>query len=217
MSKNFRIIATVKTPEQVEKVLKYPDTILRINSSHMETNELINFVSETTKKYPDIEIYIDLQGSKIRISRDQPQMKISLNQTLKLTADQNSKPNSENLIKIGNPNTIKLLQKGTKIKIDDGRMELEVLSIENDFNATAIVKKEGTIRPGKGFNLYPHPFVQNELSERDKEIVEKSKNFKNVKYALSFVIVPEEILDLKKRGNNKFIAAKIEREMSKEQ
>ena len=49
------------------------------------------------------------------------------------------------------------------------------------------------------------------------EIVENLKDFKNIKFALSFVSVPEEILDLKKRSNNKFVAAKIEREMSQDQ
>ena len=38
-----------------------------------------------------------------------------------------------------------------------------------------IIIKEGTIRPGKGFNLYPHPFVQNQLSKRNVEIVENLK------------------------------------------
>ena len=59
--------------------------------------------------------------------------------------------------------------------------------------------------------------MQNQLNKRDLEIVEKLKNFKNIKFALSFVSVPEEILDLKKRSNNKFVAAKIEREMTQEQ
>ena len=49
------------------------------------------------------------------------------------------------------------------------------------------------------------------------KIVENVKDFKNIKFALSFVSVPEEIMDLKKRSNNKFVAAKIEREMTQEQ
>jgi pyruvate kinase len=52
-------------------------------------------------------------------------------------------------IHIGNPNTIKLLSKGTKIKIDDGRIELIIDSIINENNAVGIITKEGTLRPGK--------------------------------------------------------------------
>ena len=66
-----------------------------------------------------------------------------------------------------------------------------------------MIIKEGILRPGKGFNLYPHPFVQNQLNKRDIEIVENCKNYKGIKSALSFVSVPEEILDLKRRANNK--------------
>ena len=184
MSENFKIIATVKTHEQASLVLSYPHTNLRINSSHMETPNLIKFIKELTEKYPNIEIYIDLQGSKIRISRNQPQLTLKKDQKIKLTIDE---PLSETKsIHIGNPNTIKLLSKGTIVKIDDGRIELVIDSIENEKNATGTIIKEGIIRPGKGFNLYPHPFVQNQLNKRDIEIVENLKNFKNIKFALSF-------------------------------
>jgi pyruvate kinase len=40
----------------------------------METPNLVQFVTELTEKYKNVEIYVDLQGSKIRISRNQPQM-----------------------------------------------------------------------------------------------------------------------------------------------
>ena len=214
MTESFKIIGTIKTLEQASIVLSYPNTILRINSSHMETPNLVKLISKLYQKYPDAEIYIDLQGSKIRISRNQPQLTLKKGQKIKLTIDE---PYPETtLIHIGNPNTIKLLSKGTKVRIDDGRIELIIDSIENEKNAIGIITKEGVLRPGKGFNLYPHPFVQNQLNERDAEIVENLKNFKNIKFALSFVSVPEEILDLKRRSNNKFIAAKIEREMSQE-
>jgi pyruvate kinase len=181
----------------------------------METENLVKFITELTEKYPEKEIYIDLQGSKIRISRDQPQFILKKDQKIKLTIEEPT-PDTKS-IHIGNPNTIKLLSKGTHVKIDDGRIELIIDSVENEKIANATVIKEGTLRPGKGFNLYPHPFVQNQLNKRDLEIVEKLKNFKNIKFALSFVSVPEEILDLKKRSNNKFVAAKIEREMTQEQ
>ena len=215
MSENFKIISTVKTHEQAEKVLSYPNVILRINSSHMETPNLVQFVTELTEKYKNVEIYVDLQGSKIRISRNQPQLTLKKDEKINLTIDEPT-PDTKS-IHIGNPNTIKLLSKGTKVKIDDGRIELIVDSIINESNAVGIITKEGTLRPGKGFNLYPHPFVQNQLSKRDIEIVENLKNFNNIKFALSFVSVPKEILDLKKRSNNKYVAAKIEREMTKEQ
>jgi len=136
-------------------------------------------------------------------------------QKVKLTIDEPT-PDTKS-IHIGNPNTIKLLSKGTHVKIDDGRIELIIDSVQNEKNAEGTIIKEGTLRPGKGFNLYPHPFVQNQLSKRDIEIVENVKNFKNIKFALSFVSVPEEIIDLKKRSNNKFVAAKIEREMTQDQ
>ena len=95
-------------------------------------------------------------------------------QKVKLTIDDPT-PDTQS-IHIGNPNTIKLLSKGTHVKIDDGRIELVVDSVESEKVAYGIIIKEGIVRPGKGFNLYPHPFVQNKLSKdikfRDDNIIE---------------------------------------------
>ena len=130
MSKSFKIIATVKTHEQAALALSYPNTSLRVNSSHMETQNLVKFIKELTQKYPEAEIFIDLQGSKIRISREQPQLVLKKEQKVKLTVDEPT-PDTQ-AIHIGNPNTIKLLAKGTHVKIDDGRIELVVDSVESE-------------------------------------------------------------------------------------
>ena len=139
MSKNFKIIATVKTHEQASIALSYPNTLLRVNSSHMETQNLVKFIKELTEKYPETEIYIDLQGSKIRISRAQPQLVFKKDQKVKLTIDDPT-PETQS-IHIGNPNTIKLLAKGTHVKIDDGRIELVIDSIESEKVAYGIIIK----------------------------------------------------------------------------
>ena len=63
-------------------------------------------------------------------------------------------PNTKS-IHIGNPNTIKLLSKGTKVKIDDGRIELIIDSIINENNAVGIITKEGTLSQEKDL-IYIH-------------------------------------------------------------
>ncbi|KAL7713205.1 Pyruvate kinase [Entamoeba marina] len=196
---SFIFIPTVKTMEQAELVLCRKNTYLRVNSSHMETPQLVEFIGKLTTKYPGQKIYVDLQGSKIRVS-------------LVILSTEQPTPDTT-AIHIGNPNTIKLLKNGTHVRIDDGRMEIVVETVTNEKSATARVIKGGELKPGKGFNLQPHPFIQNVLSERDCEIVEQLKNVPEICFALSFVCVVEEIEDLKKRSNGKYIAAKIEREM----
>jgi len=57
-------------------------------------------------------------------------------------------------------------------------MEIIIESVEGNEKAMTKVIKGGELRPGKGFNLQPHPFIQNQLSERDVEIVEQLKNVK---------------------------------------
>ena len=103
----FIFIPTVRTMEQAELVLGNKDTYLRVNSSHMEVPQLVEFIHKLTEKYPKQRIYVDLQGSKIRVSRSQPIMPLAKDQEVTLTI----KPVVENtqMIHIGNPNTIKLL------------------------------------------------------------------------------------------------------------
>ncbi|EDR23064.1 pyruvate kinase, putative [Entamoeba dispar SAW760] len=211
---SFIFIPTVRTLHQAELVLKHKNTYLRVNSSHMEVPELVEFIHQLVNKYPGQKIYVDLQGSKIRISRSQPNLILTKDQLVELTIKTPTKDTKS--IHIGNPNTIKLLSQGTHVKIDDGRMEIVINYIKDSETAIATVLKGGELKPGKGFNLQPHPFIQNQLSERDAEIVEKLKDIKEVCFALSFVCVVEEIQDLKKRSNGKYVVAKIEREMDLE-
>ncbi|KAL7718167.1 Pyruvate kinase [Entamoeba marina] len=159
---------------------------------------------EQAELYPGQKIYVDLQGSKIRVSRSQPILQLQKDQVVILSTEQPTPDTTA--IHIGNPNTIKLL----KMELI---MEIVVETVTNEKSATARVIKGGELKPGKGFNLQPHPFIQNVLSERDCEIVEQLKNVPEICFALSFVCVVEEIEDLKKRSNGKYIAAKIEREM----
>lgn len=207
---SFRVIPTVKSLEQATLLAGNKNTQLRINSSHLEIEPLIKLVNDISLTFPDLFFYIDLQGCKIRISRQQPE--ITLNKGEEYTIVNTEPTPDTKLIHVNHSKIIQLLSKDCHVKMDDGKLEMIITEVTETY-AKGTVLKGGLLKPGKGFNLQPHPLVHNELSQRDIEIVEKTKHIPNLRYALSFVSVPSEIEDLKKRSNNKFVAAKIERSL----
>ena len=160
MSSKFQIIATIKSLEQASLVLSYPGTLLRINSSHMEIPNLVELITQITTKFPKAEIYVDLQGSKIRISREQPEFDLGKNQKIKLTINDPT-PESKD-IHIGNPSALELLSEGTIINNMAGN-EKQVLVKNSNFTNNSSTKNGGAIicREGTIFEIKDSRFVNN--------------------------------------------------------
>ena len=220
----MEIIATIKELRVAELLVSNEystPNYFRVNSSHMEIPALVDLITKygAHPKLSQIPLYIDLQGAKLRIDRGQVPIKITLGETLYLKdAKLASIPNGDASKQVVNVNStmLTLISEGTEVAIDDGRLGIRITSVGQGY-ATAVVTKEGELRPGKGFNLRPHPIVHKELSERDTEIVSKTKHFAFVRYALSFACLPEEVNELKMlAGKDKFVAVKLEMAMDKE-
>ncbi|WP_367356715.1 pyruvate kinase [Mesotoga sp.] len=201
----FSIVATINDRKLLKSIEMAGATAIRFNSSHVTLEELEKFTSyyEDTCSLP---LYIDLQGAKLRLSRNQPVMEIKAGEQVTL----GSQCSHLKAIAI-DPRTLSYLSPGMKISIEDGRIELQVLKQETD-NARAIVLRGGVIRASKGMNISPHPINQIELSSRDSDIVLATRKYDFVRYALSFVSSPSEVIELKDLSGRP-VTSKIEREL----
>ncbi|MBN2253284.1 MAG: pyruvate kinase [Kosmotogaceae bacterium] len=201
----FSIVATISDRKALKSIEMARATAIRFNSSHTTLEELEKFISsyEDTCSLP---LYIDLQGAKLRLSRNQPVMEIKAGEQVTL----GSQCSHLKIIAV-DPRTLSYLSPGMKISIEDGRIELQVLKQEAD-NARAIVLRGGVIRASKGMNISPHPINQIELSSRDSDIVLATRKYDFVRYALSFVSSASEVIELKELSGRP-VASKIEREL----
>ncbi|KAH3766542.1 Pyruvate kinase [Pelomyxa schiedti] len=214
---SFGVIGTVVSVATVESLLSLsaPESF-RINSSHMEVDRVVEFVGNYCGlRWPGgvvPPLYIDLQGSKIRVRRDQPIIETVTGETVCISTA--LIPDNKTVL-VDAP-VLSLINVDTHIFIDDGKLELKVTQ-HSAHKITAIVLKGGILRSAKGFNLKPHPLRLNALTARDEAIVAATKSFPCVRYALSFAAVPEEITQLKEASGGKFVAVKLEREMTDDQ
>lgn len=201
----FSIVVTISDRKLLKSVEVAGASAIRINSSHVTLEDLQKFVSYYEENC-SLPLYIDLQGAKLRLSRSQRVIELKAGEQVIL----GSKCSELRGILI-DPRSLSYLSPGIKVSIEDGRIELQVLKTEADC-ARAMVLRGGTIRPSKGMNISPHPINQIELSSRDIEIVLTTKKYDFIRYALSFVSSPSEVIELKDLSG-RAVASKIEREL----
>ena len=216
----MEVIATVTNVETAERLFKAcPPDYFRVNASHMTADTLGAFCKaySLVEGMSNIPLYIDLQGSKLRVHRIQPQVSVSVGDHVNLVrVEENAESipeHSEGISIYVTENIMRLINAGTEVGIDDGKILLTIESITEDRQrAVGVVHRGGVVRPRKGFNLRPHPITFTSLSARDRENVKATRDFKFVRYALSFACLPSEVAELQElAGADKFIAVKLER------
>ena len=215
-----KIIATIGPSSSdyqtlTEMVIKGVD-VVRLNFSHGSHKDHKKVISNVRKISDELGVPItilqDLQGPKIRVGKlDKEQIVLKDGNTLSVT--------SKNII--GNQNSICIdnnvigdINIGEKILIDDGKIELKVVSKE-DKQLEATVVRGGILLERKGVNLPESDIKLSSVTEKDiKDLNFGLKN--DVDWiALSFVRSAKDILELKNlikdSGYKTKVIAKIEK------
>lgn len=196
----------------------------RLNASHMEPAAIVAFLSELEelmgKGLRSVRLCIDLQGSKMRLSKQQKEIVVSKGQKVTFVCEGEERKDEECIVLPSHTldRLLSVTGKDLKVGIEDGRIQLSVTNMDKENRKLeAVVDVGGKVRPRKGLNVTPHPPSPTSLSARDTEIVEKTKKFSFVDYALSFASSYEEIKDLRdKAGSDHIIAAKVELPLEQE-
>ena len=202
----MEVIATVTNVETAERLYKAcaPD-YFRVNASHMDAASLGAFCAAygAVPGLSAVPLYIDLQGSKLRVHATQPLVHVAAGERVALVcvaddaavAPAPATPD-EKLVCV-TANIMRLLAPGTEVGIDDARVALTVETVAPDAQrAVAVVRRGGAVRPRKGFNLRPHPVTFTALSARDRANVAATRAHAFVRYALSFACLPSEVAEL---------------------
>ncbi|MPQ43614.1 pyruvate kinase [Clostridium tarantellae] len=181
----MHLIATIgprsSQPEIIDKIIEGGINTIRINLSHGIYENIDEAVKYIRAKYNDINILMDLQGNKIRVSN---KLKTSFRATEKSNIYFCSEDDYEsylrnkkynNLIPLNISRNILLSKSFKKIYMKDGTMEFITLGKEN-YTIKTLVKIGGIVRAEKGCNL---PGIDRSgwgLTEKD---------IRDIEYALS--------------------------------
>ncbi len=216
-----KIIATVGPSSREEAILtELVDAgvdVFRLNFSHgthEQHAEVFHRIREiSAQKGCHVAILADLCGPKIRVGHF-AEGGIDLVKGASVTVTVRSVEGSPGLIPSEYAALAGDVGRGDKLLLDDGKMMLEVLSVEGT-EIHCVVKVGGRLTNRKGLNLPGVSLSTPALTEKDREDARFAARLGVDYFALSFVRRPEDIFDLqallKEEGVDIPIIAKIEK------
>jgi len=198
-----KIICTLgpasSSPEMVRELMRRGMDVARLNcshSSHENLTRLVKTVREaSTELARPVAILLDLQGPKIRIGKfPGGPVEVKKGEKLTITTDEKEPCTAERL-----STTYQQLaddvQKGDRILLDDGNVELKVLSkTANEVSAEVIFG--GMLSNHKGMNLPGVKTSIPSLTEKDKADLLHGLELDVDYVALSFVRHPSDVREV---------------------
>jgi pyruvate kinase len=163
MRRKAKIVATIGPASHeetvIEKLLLAGMDVARLNFSHgtHETHAAWIAHLRAVSKHLGLPLAVlqDLQGPKIRVGVLPTPLTLVLAQTVILFPEGGSQPlnaGSQPLIPVDFPQLFDSVKPGNRILLDDGRLALSVLSVQEE-QVIAEVKTGGVLTSNKGINL----------------------------------------------------------------
>jgi len=212
-----KIVATVgpacDTYEKLLELVKAGVNVFRLNfshGSHEDKAKIIEHIRNINLTEPyNISILADLQGPKLRVGDIKDGgIDIAPGDILTFTSREKVVGTKEKIY-ISYPNLHHDVEVGNKILIDDGKLEVVVVSISPDGDVKVAVTYGGKLLPKKGVNLPDTKISLPAMTEKDITdlafIIEHECDW----VALSFVRKVEDIVDLKRRLAEKKSVSKV--------
>ena len=211
-----KIVATVgpacDTYDKLLSLVRAGVNVFRLNfshGSHEDKAKIIEHIRKINSTEPlNIAILGDLQGPKLRVGEiEGGSMTVVEGEILTFT---NTKlVGTKERIYVSYPNLHEDVRIGNIIMIDDGKLEVKVISIEKNHDVKVQVKLGGIISSKKGINLPDTKISLPAITEKDEVdlafIIEQKLDW----VALSFVRKVNDIVGLRDKLNQKKSKTKI--------
>lgn len=206
--KKSKIICTIGpasgSPSMVKEMIKAGMNVARLNMSHGNHDihaDYINAVKVQRQKLEEpVAIMCDLKGPEIRI-KEFESGKVFLENGQVFTLTTGDIIGNKNIVSVTCKELPSVLQEGDKILLNDGFVELEVISM-NKYDIITKVLDGGEISNNKSINLPNIELDMPYLSDADRSDI-KFAIENDVEYiALSFVRTADDILEAKKFINS---------------
>ena len=211
-----KIVATVgpacDTYDKLLSLVKAGVNVFRLNfshGSHEDKAKIIEHIRKINSTEPfNIAILGDLQGPKLRVGEIEGGSML-VNEGEILTFTNTKLVGTKERIYVSYPNLHDDVKVGNIIMIDDGKLEVKVISIEKNHDVKVQVKLGGIISSKKGINLPDTKISLPAITEKDEVdlafIIEQQLDW----VALSFVRKVNDIVGLRDRLNLKKSKTKI--------
>lgn len=219
-----KILATLgpatDKPGVLEDLFEAGIDVVRLNFSHGSAQDHIdraNRVKELSKKTGRrVGILADLQGPKIRIERFK-ENKVWLEEGQAFALDINlGKLEGDNTqVGISYEPLAREVKPGTRLLLDDGRVVLDVVNVENNTRVNTTVVVGGDLSNNKGINLLGGGLSAAALTDKDKEDIKTIAIIQADYVAISFPRTADDMHEarelLQAAGSYAGLVAKVER------
>lgn len=220
--RSTKIVATLgpasDSPEMIEKLLKAGVNVFRLNFSHgaqeVHRQSVAAIRSTAEKLGVAVGILQDLQGPKIRVTRFvNDRITLVPGQQFAITCDDDS-PGDDTRVGVTYTNLVNDLKIGDMLLLDDGRLEVRVVSLDGDTINTEVVVG-GVLSNNKGINIPGAHLSIPALTDKDVQDLRFGVELDVDWVAMSFVRTRDDLLlarhYLARAGSQAKLMAKIEK------
>lgn len=143
--------------------------VARINTAHISKESGKKLVENIRAVSDKIAILIDTKGPEIRTCKTQNQLEVTKGQNISIAYHDMETGNAH--ICVNYRNFVRDVNKGDKILIDDGDIEITVIDKKKDYLISRI-ENSGIIKNNKSLNIPGVKIKLPSISEKDKEFIE---------------------------------------------
>jgi len=169
-SKQTKIICTIAgnkcDPSLIEALYNAGMNVARLNTAHISTEEAATIISNIHSISNDIAILIDTKGPEVRICELSESLPVKTGETVTISS---STP-SEKGFQVNYVNFVDEVPLNSKILIDDGDVELEVIE-KTDSELICQTLNDGVISNRKSINVPGIELLLPALTTRDAEFI----------------------------------------------
>lgn len=216
--RSAKIVATLgpasSSAKRIRELFDAGVDVFRLNFSHGSHDDhrdrfaaIREAESETGRP---IGILADMQGPKLRLG-DFAGGRVELKSGAKIRLDLDPAPGNHRRAPVPHPEIFAVLEKGTDLLVDDGKVRLRITRPGSDF-AEAECVVGGTLSDHKGINLPNVVLPISAVTEKDRADIAFALQQGADWIALSFVQRPEDVAEGRKQiGNAAGLMVKLEK------
>ena len=200
----FKIISTLGnaslSPEFLRLCVQIAQPYFRLNGSHLTLRELQKYFQILRKNTLPVktEVYLDLQGKKLRIGRLRNHLQLLPEKVVKLKPGNSSGSDD---IPVPHPEIFKQCETGDLLHLQDAEIKLVITEIKKN-TILARVVEGGNLRSKAGMNFPERQITLTAKSTIPGELLKQSQFLGIQNLALSFVRNEADLQELKNRCRN---------------
>lgn len=198
MLKHTKIVATISDKRCevpfIKSLFDEGMNVVRLNSAHLDEEGFLKIINNVRQVSNRIAILVDTKGPEIRTTVAHEPIVLKMGDKIKVAGNPEGISSNESIY-VSFPGLANEMNIGDNILIDDGEIDLEVISKEGDY-LMCEVQNDGVVGSRKSVNVPGVRINLPTITERDKKFIALSHKHNVDFIAHSFVRNEKDVLEV---------------------